>query len=249
MKKQARFCEAHNGISALLVEKSNYDGIWVSSLTQSASKGLPDREVVSFRERANLVNEIKEVTTKPIIVDMDTGGPTNNFGIVCGWFSNAWATIIEDKRGIKQNSLLDEGKHELEDVDIFCEKIKVGKDSLKDTMLFARLESLIAKRSMYDALIRADAYIDSGADGILIHSKQKVDCKEVLDFAKEFKKRHPKKTLIAVPTTYTLPKNHPFDITIDANQMFRASLKGMINHLNGKSDIIDVKHIFEICGH
>jgi len=239
-----KVCEAHSGISAKLVERSDYQGIWVSSLTHSALKGLPDNELVSLKERVELVEEIRRVSTKPIIVDIDTGGRLEHLQHYADWFirAGAWALVMEDKRGEKQNSLLENGKHELEDVDAFCEKIK----AIKGIKVFARLESLIAKHSIYEALIRAEAYVKAGADGILIHSKEKVEAKEVMEFAERFREKFDT-TLIAIPTTYQLPDNHPFDITIDANQMFRASLQGMKDYLKGQGKLADVKDIFDLC--
>jgi len=239
------FCEAFNGISAKLVDRSEYDGVWVSSLTQSASKGLPDNELVSLKERADLVREIANNTTKPILVDIDTGGNIEHLQYYIKWLkeAGAWGVVMEDKRGTKQNSLLENGKHELEDVDVFCRKIQIADSEIRT---FARLESLIAKHSVYEALIRAEAYLKAGAEGILIHSKEKVEAKEVMEFATKFREKF-SDTLIAIPTTYTLPDNHPFDITINANQIFRASLKGMMNYLEGKEDLADIKTIFDLC--
>lgn len=243
-----KFLEAFNGISAKLVDRSEYDGVWVSSLTQSSSMGLPDNELVSLKQRADLVREIADNTKKPILVDIDTGGKIEHLQNYADWLkkAGAWGVVMEDKRGSKQNSLLSNGKHELEDIDAFCEKITSIRGNIKT---FARLESLIAKHSIYEALIRAEAYLKAGAWGILIHSKEKVEAKEVMEFAEKFREKFPKETLIAIPTTYKLPENHPFDITIDANQMFRASLKGMMNYLNGKEDLADIETIFDLCGH
>lgn len=241
-----KFCEAFNGISAKLVDRSEYDGVWVSSLTQSSAMGLPDNELVSLKERADLVREIVLNTNKPILVDIDTGGKIEHLkhNIELLKEAGAFGVVMEDKRGTKQNSLLSDGKHELEDIDAFCEKIA----TIKGISVYARLESLIAKHSVYEALIRAEAYLKAGADGILIHSKEKVEAKEVMEFAKKFREKFDD-TLIAIPTTYKLPKNHPFNITIDANQMFRASLKGMMNYLDGKEDLADIETIFDLCGH
>lgn len=246
-----KILEAHNGLSALLVEQSNYDGIWVSSLTHSAVKGLPDNELVPLEERVNLVREIRRVTTKPIIVDIDTGGNLEHIGIIAKWFEDAgaYAVIMEDKRGLKQNSLLEEGRHELEDVDTFAEKIRVAKKSTNNLRVYARLESLIAKRSKYEAVLRARAYIDAGADGVMVHSKTKVDPTEVLEVAKEIRLVDQLVTLVAVPTTYTLPDDHPFDIVIEANQMLRASIYAMRKYVLGlNNDLCEVKDIFDLVG-
>lgn len=242
-----RFLEAHSPISAILVDKSDYDGIWISSLTQSAVKGLPDNELVSLKERVSLAQEIKNVSKKPIIADIDTGGKIEHLPYYIKWLSSVvYAVVIEDKCGLKKNSLLEDVEHQLEDVDIFCEKIKVMKANSKEMKVYARLESLIAKHSIYEALIRAEAYINAGVDGILIHSKEKVDAKEVMEFATKFRQQYKDITLLAIPTNYVLPKKHPFDITIDANHLFRASLKGMQNFLKGKGNLASIEDIFNI---
>lgn len=245
-----KFLEAHDGLSAILVDKSKYDGIWISSLTHSATKGLPDNELIDIRERAKLLQEIKQVSNKPILVDIDSGGKTEhleNYIKCLAPFS--WGVVMEDKKGTKQNSLLEENSQELEDVDAFCQKIKISKDTARDLLFFARIESLIAKKSIYDALIRAEAYLKAGADGIVIHSKQKVECTEVMDFAKKFRNQFGgARYLVAIPTTYKLPEDHPFDITIDANHLLRASLNGMKKFLEGNGNLSSVDEIFELVG-
>ena len=241
--------EAHSGLSALHVEKSKYDAIWVSSLTHSALKGLPDNELVTLKERVGLVEEIRRVAKKPIIVDVDTGG--GHFGYHAEWFKQAGADalIIEDKAFPKQNSLLADGKHNLEDVDKFCEKIKEGKKS--GIMIIARLESLIAKHSIYEALIRAEAFINAGADGIMIHSKSSVSADEVMEFATKFREKWDI-PLVAVPSTYNLPEQHPFNIVIYANQMFRTSLLAMKKAVEAKDikkiEMTTVQDIFDLVG-
>lgn len=245
-----KILECHNGLSALLVEKSDYDGIWISSLTHSAAKGLPDNELVPLKERVDLVEEIKRITTKPIIVDIDTGESIEHLPFIIKWFSKAgaYAVIMEDKKYPKQNSFIDEGQR-LEDVDIFCDKIRVAKENCGEMKVFARLESLIAKHSKYEALLRAEAYIKAGADGVMVHSKQKVDCTEVMEVGNELRKNHDI-TLIAVPTTYTLPVEHPFDIVIEANHLLRASLKAMQKYIAGeKVELASVQDIFNLVGH
>lgn len=189
--------------------------------------------------------EIKQVSDKPILVDVDTGGQIEHLPYHIGLFekAGAWGVVMEDKKYPKKNSLLDT-EHYLEDVDVFVKKIKVAKENAKEMKIFARLESLIAKRSMWEALIRAEAYVKSGADGILIHSKEQVSCNEVMEFARAFREIS-KVPLIAVPTTYKLPEEHPFDIVIHANHMLRASIRGMENYLNGKEDLAEVKDIFD----
>lgn len=246
-----RILEAHNGLSALLVDQSIYDGLWVSSLTHAASKGLPDTELVPLKERVDLVEEFSRITDKPIIVDIDNGGPIEHLPFLMRWFekAGAYAVIMEDKKGAKKNSLLEENPQQLEDVDVFREKIKTAKDNVGNMKVFARLESLIAKKSKYEALLRAEAYIEAGADGVMVHSKVKVDATEVMEVGNELRQRYPQLILIAVPTTYLLPEVHPFDIVIEANQMLRASLKAMQKYLAGDQvELASVEEIFFIIG-
>lgn len=247
-----KILEAHNGISCLLVDRSNYDGIWVSSLTHATSKGLPDNELVPLKERVDLVAEFKRITDKPIIVDIDTGESIEHLPHVISWFSKAgaYAVIMEDKKYPKQNSLLEDATQTLEDVDVFCEKIRVAKEKAGGMKVIARLESLIAKKSKYEAILRAVAYIEAGVDGIMVHSKQKVDATEVMEVANELRQRYPELLLVAVPTTYTLPEVHPFNITIEANHLMRASIKAMQKYIAGEEvELTSVQEIFDICGH
>jgi len=243
-KKSLKILEAHNGLSAKMIEHSKLDGIWVSSLTHSLSKGLPDTELIPLSERVDLVREMRRVATKPIIVDCDTGGQAEHFEFHAKWFKDAGADalIIEDKTFPKKNSLLDVD-HKLEDVDKFCERIKAGKKS--GIMIIARLESLIAKKSIYDALIRAEAYVNAGVDGIMIHSKKEVSADEVMEFAKKFREKWDL-PLVAVPTTYKLPEEHPFNIVIYANHLLRASYKAMIDTINGKRELASIDEILTI---
>jgi phosphoenolpyruvate phosphomutase / 2-hydroxyethylphosphonate cytidylyltransferase len=242
--------EVHSGISARLADMSDYDAVWISSLTHAASKGLPDNELVPLKERVDLVAEVSKITHKPIIVDIDTGGDLEHIPYIIRWFEDAGATavIMEDKKGTKLNSLI-EGEHQLEDVDVFRKKIKVAKENCNAMWVFARLESLIAKRSKFEAISRAEAYIDAGADGIMVHSKAKVDATEVMEVGLELRKNHPDIQLIAVPTTYTLPAEHPFDIIISANQLLRASLAAMRKYLKGEEvELATVQEIFDLVG-
>lgn len=247
-----KLLEAHNGLSALLVEKSNYDGIWVSSLTHSASCGLPDNELIPLSERVDLVRQIRRVTTKPIFVDIDTGGDITHLPTIVKWFkeAGAYALIMEDKKFPKQNSLLEEGKKDLEEIDVFSEKIKAAK-TVEGIKIFARLESLIAKKSVFEASLRGAAYVEAGADGIMVHSKVKIDCTEVMEVGDWLRMIYPELTLIAIPTTYTLPENHPFDIVISANQMLRVSLQAMRDYALTQHDYFlmsSVEDIFNLVG-
>lgn len=246
-----KICETSSGLMARLVEKSNYDGFWCSSLCHSASLGLPDTELVTLQERIELVKQIRRVSTKPIIVDIDTGGDIAHLPFIIKWFEDAgaFAVIMEDKRGLKQNSLIEGAKQELEDMDVFAEKIKVCKKTAKKMQIYARLESLIAKKSKYEAILRARAYMDAGVDGIMVHSKVKVDATEVMEVGQELRNIDRDITLIAVPTTYELPKKNPFDLIITANQLTRVSIKSMQNFLDGDEvELSSVEDIFSLCG-
>ncbi len=246
-----RTIEVSNGLMARIADKSDYDYLWVSSLCHSANKGLPDNELIPLSDRVELVKEVRRCSLKPIIVDIDTGGQMEHLPFIVKWFeeAGAYALIMEDKCGVKKNSLIEEGKHELEDMDIFCEKIKTCKLFANNIKIYARLESLIAKKSKYEAVLRARAYLAAGVDGIMVHSKTKLDPTEVMEVANEIREIAPETTLIAVPTTYTLPAEHPFDIIIDANQMTRACISAMKDFVDGKEvGLATVPQIFELCG-
>lgn len=246
-----KILETHSGLTTVLIDKSDYDGMWVSSLTHSAIKGLPDNELVPLKERVDFVAEIKRLTDKPIIVDIDTGESIEHLPFTIDWFrrAGAYAVIMEDKKYPKQNSLLEDGRHSLEDVDIFAEKIRIAKENAGDMKIIARLESLIAKHSIAEAKVRAEAYIQAGADGIMVHSKQKVDATEVMEVGQYIKDNHDV-LLVAVPTTYTLPEDHPFDIIIEANHLLRASLDAMESYIAGENPkLATVQHLFNIVGH
>ena len=244
LKPIVRVIEAYNGLSARIAEttKTNigtevreFDAIWESSLTDSSSKGKPDTEIVDLTSRTHTINEILEVTTKPIIVDGDTGGLIEHFVFMVKTLDRLGvsAVVIEDKIFPKRNSLLDGANHIQEDVDKFCNKIKAGIQArvTQDFMIIARIESLIAGKSVNDALLRANAYIEAGADAIMIHSKEK-DPKNLIEFCKQYKKIKNKVPLVLVPTTY----NHLTEddlhnlgasVVIYANHLLRASYNAM----------------------
>ncbi len=243
-KKILRFVEAHSPLSAIITEnlilesdgeKNFFNGFWSSSLTDSTLLGKPDIEAINIAQRLSNINNIFEVTTKPMILDGDTGGLPEHFAINIKAMERQGvsAVIIEDKKGLKKNSLLgNEVKQEQEDVDIFCEKIKIGvKNKLSnDFMIIARIESLILENGMDDALKRAEKYVEAGADGIMIHSRKKAP-DEIFEFAEKFK-NNSDKTLVCVPTSYneTFLKEFEeknFNIVIYANHMLRASYESM----------------------
>ncbi|MCW4015772.1 MAG: phosphoenolpyruvate mutase [Candidatus Bathyarchaeota archaeon] len=251
-KQLVRAIEVHDGISALVannvkLELGNggennfleFDALWGSGFTDSTSKGLPDIELVSPDSRLSTIERIMNVTDKPLIVDGDTGGEIANFEYFLNRLEllGVSAVVIEDKTYPKRNSLDDGSIQNLEAPEVFANKIRLGKEALlsKDFMIFARIESLIAGFDVEDALLRAEKYLQAGADGILIHSRE-TDPVRVLKFAKEYSKLLEKigfyRPLICVPTTYNTIKEeelceHGFKIVIYANHLLRASVKSM----------------------
>lgn len=240
-----RILEAHNGLTGLIVEKTNitkngkkieFDGIWESSLTDSTSKGKPDTELVDFSSRFATIEEILEVTTKPIIVDGDTGGRISHFKFRVKTLERLGvsAIIIEDKVGDKKNSLFGTDLPQTQDsIEGFSHKINEGKKSqvTDDFMIIARIESLILQKGMDDALKRAKAYINAGADGIMIHSKEK-DGKEISTFCAEFQKFNIKVPLIVVPSTFShLTESELRDLGVNiiiyANHLLRSAYPAM----------------------
>ena len=244
-----RIIEAHNGLSAIVASTASisdedsrsieFDGLWVSSLTSSASKGLPDTELGSIERRLETIGEILNVTNKPLIVDGDTGGEAVNFEYFCSRLENLGvsAIIVEDKKYPKRNSLSADVSHILEDPEVFSNKIRRGRKVLlsNDFMIFARLESLVVNQGIDEALARTRMYLQAGADGIMIHStKRTID--EVYLFLEGYealsKELGFRKPIICVPTTYnnvTLEEmfQHGVDIIIHANHLLRAAHSAM----------------------
>ena len=264
-KPLLRFLEAHNGLTGLIVEnasvsdkngiKQSFDGMWGSSLTESTAKGKPDIEAVDVTSRMNTLNDIIEVTTKPIIYDADTGGKNEHFTFTIKTLERLGvsAAIIEDKIGLKKNSLFGtEVDQEQDTISGFCDKIRAGKSAqvTNDFMIIARLESLILNMGMDDALNRAKAYIEAGADGIMIHSRKK-DPAEVFEFCDNFKNFTRKVPLIAVPSSYNIVTedelaNRGVNIVIYANHLLRSAYPSMMETAksilsNGRSAEIDSK--------
>ena len=237
--------EAHSGLSALIVEKTiastggkakQFDAMWVSSLCDSSVKGKPDIELVDMTSRLKTIDEIMEVTTKPIILDCDTGGLIEHFVYNVRTLERIGvsAAIIEDKTGLKKNSLFGTEAEQTQDsIENFCAKIQAGKKVLrtKDFMIIARIESLILEVGMEDALKRANAYVKAGADGIMIHSRRKSP-DEIFEFCKRFRKTYPKVPLVVVPTTFNAVTEDEFktagiNIVIYANHLLRSSFLAM----------------------
>ena len=246
-KPVVRILEAHNGLTGLIAEKTSiekngrkieFDGIWESSLTDSTSKGKPDTELVDFSSRFNTIEEILEVTTKPIIVDGDTGGRIDHFKFRVKTLERLGvsAIIIEDKIGDKRNSLFGTTVPQKQDsIEHFSQKIHEGKKSqiTSDFMIIARIESLILKKGMEDALLRAKSYIDAGADGVMIHSKEK-DGKEIIEFCNKYKKFKTKVPLIVVPSTYAHMTESELqalgvNVIIYANHLLRSAYPAMVD--------------------
>ncbi|MCM1491044.1 MAG: phosphoenolpyruvate mutase [Muribaculum sp.] len=245
-KKTVRIMEAHDGLCGLIIEnleiESNgrlktFDGMWSSSLTDSTSKGKPDIEAVDLTTRLQDLNNILECTTKPIIFDGDTGGKIEHFVFTVRTLERHGisAVIIEDKVGLKKNSLLGTDAIQTQDsIEHFCEKIRAGKNAqvTDDFMIIARIESLIAGKTVDDAIQRADAYVEAGADGIMIHSKNKSG-DDIREFCLEFRRRHPKVPIVVVPTTYDHIKEEELaqwgaNIVIYANHLLRAAYPAMM---------------------
>jgi len=237
--------EAHNGLTGLIVERTKvetekgikqFDAIWVSSLCDSTVKGKPDIELVDMTSRIRTLEEIMEVTTKPIILDGDTGGLTEHFVFNIKTLERIGvsAVIIEDKTGLKKNSLYGTNAYqEQETIENFCEKIRAGKNSLKtrDFMIIARCESLILNKGMEDALERCIAYVGAGADGIMIHSCKKGP-DEVLEFCRRFREADKTTPIVAVPTTYNSITEEEIaaagvNIVIYANHLLRSAFPAM----------------------
>lgn len=237
--------EVTNGLTGLLAEKTvvehkggldQFDAMWISSLCDSTAKGKPDIELVDMSSRIQTIDEVMDVTTKPIILDADTGGLIEHFVYHIHTLERMGvsAVIVEDKTGLKKNSLFGTEVKQTQDTkEHFAEKIRAAKEAQRtdDFMVIARIESLILEKGVEDALDRAEAYVAAGADGIMIHSRKK-DPAEVFAFADAFKKAHPGIPLVAVPTAYAQVKEqeliaHGINIVIYANHLTRSAFPAM----------------------
>ena len=245
MKTTVTAIETHSGLTGIIAEKTQvleegkayqFDAMWVSSLCDSTAKGKPDIELVDMTSRLQTIEDIMEVTTKPIIFDGDTGGMIEHFvyNIKTLERIGVSACIIEDKTGLKKNSLFGNEVVQTQDsIEHFSEKIRAGKKALKtsDFMLIARIESLILERGMEDALTRAFAFIEAGADGIMIHSRKK-DPSEIFEFCEKFREKDKKTPLVVVPTSFNSVTEEEFaerniNIVIYANQLTRSAFPAM----------------------
>ena len=245
MKGTISAMEAHSGITGLIVENTiveerggarQFDAMWISSLCDSTAKGKPDIELVDMTSRFRTIDDICEVTTKPIIFDADTGGLTEHFVYtVCSLERMGVSmAVIEDKAGLKKNSLFGtEVEQTQADIEDFCEKISAGKKAQKtdDFMICARIESLILEKGIDDALSRAKAYTNAGADAIMIHSR-KSEPTEIFDFVKEYRQWNETLPIVVVPTSFNSVTEEEFkaagvNIVIYANQLTRAGFPAM----------------------
>lgn len=244
-KKIVRIMEAHSGLSGLIVEKTevmgkngpkSFDGMWSSSLTDSTDKGKPDIEAVDLTTRMQSLTDILECTTKPIIYDGDTGGIAEHFVFTVRTLerNGVSAVIIEDKKGLKKNSLFGtEAKQELSSAEEFCHKISAGKKAqvTADFMIIARIEEIIAGRTIDEALEKALCAVAAGADGIMIHSKNKSG-EDIKEFCRRFRGKYTDVPIVLVPTTYNQFTEDELslwgaNVVIYANHMLRAAYPAM----------------------
>ena len=246
-KKIVRILESHNSLTGLIIEnlkiskrkkEIEFDGMWSSSLTDSATKGLPDNSSLSFSARISSLNDLMDVTTKPLVFDADNGGQIEHIPFLIRSLerSGVSAIIMEDKIGLKKNSLFKNQSGTKQDkASLFAKKIQkiCSTRQSNDFMVIARIESFIVGKGLDDALKRAEIYSKAGADAILIHSKEKTPS-EIFSFAKEFRKSKNFIPLVSVPSTYSkvyekdLIKNG-FKLVIYANQLLRAAYPAMQN--------------------
>jgi len=246
-KPIVRFLDIHNALTGLIIENAaietnegriEFDGMWGSSLTDSTAKGKPDIEAVDVSARMNTLNEVMEVTTKPIIYDADTGGQLEHFVFTVRTLERLGvsAVIIEDKTGLKKNSLLGNEVPQTQDsIENFSEKIKAGKaaQATDEFMLIARIESLILGKGIDDAFNRAEAFINAGADGIMIHSREKSPS-EVFEFIDRYNQLNNRKPLVCVPSSYNTVTEAELiergvNIVIYANHLLRSAYPAMMD--------------------
>jgi phosphoenolpyruvate phosphomutase len=247
MKGTITAIEAHSGLTGLIAENTvvyqdggarQFDAMWISSLCDSTAKGKPDIELVDMTSRFRTIDDIMEVTTKPIIFDGDTGGLTEHFVYTVRTLERMGVSmvIIEDKTGLKKNSLFGtEVQQTQAAIPDFCEKIRAGKKAqkTKDFMICARIESLILEQGMEDALERAFAFAGAGADAIMIHSRKK-DPAEIFEFVEKFRAQDPTTPIVVVPTSFNMVTEEEFkargvNVVIYANQLTRTGFPAMQN--------------------
>lgn len=263
VKPIVRIMEVHSGLCGLIVENTaskdsngrnlSFDGVWMSSLTSSVVKGKPDIEAVDLTARLQIVHDVLESTSRPIVFDGDTGGLPEVFSYTVRTLERfgVSAVIIEDKTGAKRNSLFQDQTSQVQSsIEDFSDKIRIGKQSqvTEDFMIIARIESLVLGKGIQDSMERAKAYIQAGADGIMIHSKMS-DAKDILEFASLYNQLDKKVPLISVPTTYssiTVDELQAagFSMVIYANHMLRSAYPAMVRTVssileNGRTSEIE----------
>jgi len=245
MRPIVKTLEVHSGLTGLIAEKTvvesngkldQFDAMWISSLCDSTAKGKPDIELVDMSSRIRTIDDVMDVTTKPIILDGDTGGLVEHFVYNVRTLERMGvsAVIIEDKTGLKKNSLFGTEVEQTQDsIENFCEKIRAGKQALRteEFMIIARIESLILERGMEDALTRAFAYVEAGADGIMIHSRKKSP-DEILEFCSKFREKNKETPIVVVPTSFNSITEEELaaagvNIVIYANQLTRSAFPAM----------------------
>jgi len=245
VKSCVRFLDIHNALTGLIIEHTKvvddkgsreFDGMWASSLTDSTSKGKPDIEAVDVTARITTLNEVLEVTTKPIIYDGDTGGKLEHFVFTVRTLERLGvsAIIIEDKTGLKKNSVLGNDVDQTQDsIEAFSQKISAGKraQTTQEFMVIARIESLILDRPVSEAIERAEAYINAGAYGIMIHSRKK-EPDEIFEFCEHYNKLTTRRPLILVPSSYNAVTEEQLaaagaNVIIYANHLLRAAYPAM----------------------
>ena len=245
MRPIVKTLEVHSGLTGLIAEKTvvenngeldQFAAMWISSLCDSTAKGKPDIELVDMSSRIRTIDDVLDVTTKPIILDGDTGGLVEHFVYNVRTLERMGvsAVIIEDKTGLKKNSLFGTEVEQTQDsIENFCEKIKAGKQALRtdEFMIIARIESLILERGMEDALERAFAYVEAGADGIMIHSRRKSP-DEIVTFCKLFREKNQNTPIVVVPTSFNSITEEELaeagvNIVIYANQLTRSAFPAM----------------------
>lgn len=273
-KPLIRFLDIHNALSGLIIENTSvdidgisrqFDGMWGSSLTDSTAKGKPDIEAVDVSSRMSTLSEVLEVTTKPVIYDADTGGQTEHFKFTVRTLERLGvsAVIIEDKTGLKKNSLFGTDVPQTQDsIENFCEKISSAKSIqvTDDFMVIARIESLILQAGMDDAVKRAKAYLGAGADGIMIHSREK-DPSEIFEFCRQYAEFGEQKPLVVVPSSFNSVTEDELqkagvNIVIYANQLLRSAFPAMqataetiLTHsrsLECDENMLSIKQILEL---
>ncbi len=245
-KPLVRLLEVHNGLTGMIADRVHiecahgareFDGMWASSFTDATMRGMPDNEAIDFSSRMTTLNDVLEVTTKPILFDAGTGGHPEHLPFTVRSLERLGLSgmVIEDKTGLKQNSLLGVDRRQAQDtVESFATKIRAAASGriTADFLVIARIESLILNSGMDDALRRAEAYLDAGADGLMIHSRQRTGG-EIFSFCERFARLESRKPLVVAPSSYSSVYERELqaagaNVVVYANQMLRAAYPAMM---------------------